>query len=73
MEIKDILMEKYDVTVVTDCTIFSIVNKNIKNIFKSFDFKTIEPEIIHISDNNMTINIVMKDFNPKIISNIYMN
>lgn len=67
LETKDNLNEKYDVEMINDCTIFSIVCKDIKNIFQKINFTTIEPEIIHISDNNMTLNIVMKDFNPDII------
>ena len=61
-EIKDILSEKYEVQMINDCTIFSIVKRNIKDILNKLNFNLIDPEIIHISDNDMTLNIVLKDF-----------
>ncbi len=71
LEIQDNLREKYDVEMKMDCTIFSFVTKNIKNIFNKFNFSDINTEIIHISDNNMTLNIVLKNFSPDIIDKIY--
>ena len=71
LEIQDYLRDKYNVMMIMDCSIFSFVTKNIKNIFNKFNFKDINSEIIHISDNNMTVNIVIKEFYPEIINNIY--
>ncbi len=71
LEIQDNLREKYDVEMKMDCTIFSFVSKNIKNIFNKFNFSDINTEIIHISDNNMTLNIVLTNFSPEIINKIY--
>jgi len=61
-EIKDNLAEKYDVEMINDCTIFSIIKRNIKDILHELNFSLMEPEIIHISDNDMTLNIVFKKF-----------
>jgi hypothetical protein len=71
MEIRDYLIEKYDVTMITNCYILSFVTKNIKNILNNFDFKEIDAEIIHISNNNMTLNIVLQKFNPNLVDKIY--
>jgi aspartokinase len=71
LEIQDNLREKYDVEMKMDCTIFSFVTKNIKNIFNKFNFSDINTEIIHISDNNMTLNIVLTNFSPELIDKIY--
>ena len=61
-EINDILKERYEVEMITNCTILSIVRRDIKDIIHKFNFKLIETEIIHISDNNMTLNLVIKNF-----------
>jgi aspartate kinase len=61
-EIKDNLSDKYEVEMINDCTIFSIVKRNIKEILSELNLNLINPEIIHISDNNMTLNIVLKTF-----------
>jgi diaminopimelate decarboxylase/aspartate kinase len=61
-EINDILKERYEVDMINDCTIFSIVRRNIKDILHKLNFNIIEPEIIHISDNDMTLNLVIKNF-----------
>ncbi len=71
LEIQDNLREKYDVEMKMDCTIFSFVTHNIKNIFNKFNFSDINTEIIHISDNNMTLNIVLTNFSSEIINKIY--
>jgi len=71
MEIRDNLLEKYDVEMKMDCTIFSFVTKDIKSIFNKFNFSDINTEIIHISDNNMTLNIVLTNFSPELIDKIY--
>ena len=62
MEIRDILQETYDVTMINNCSIFSFIRRNIKDILNRIKFDIIDPEILHISDNNMTINIVLKEF-----------
>ncbi len=61
-EINDILNERYEVEMITDCTVLSIVKRDIKNILHKFNFKLIETEIIHISDNDMTLNLVIRNF-----------
>lgn len=71
MEIKDNLSERYDVQMINNCTILSFVSQNIKNLINNFDYKCIQPEIIHISDNNLTLNIVLKDFKPEIIDKLF--
>ena len=68
LEIKEILSEKYDVIMLSECTVLSIVSRNIKNIIKNINLDKINTEIIHISDNNMTINLVINNFDNKIIS-----
>lgn len=68
LEIKDILSNTYEVEMISDCVIFSIVKRNIKDIIAKLKFDTINPEIVHISDNNMTINFVFRDFD---INKIY--
>lgn len=66
LELKEILSEKYDVTMIEGCTILSVVTKNMKRLLKHSDINKIDAEIIHISDNNMTINFVLRDFDPNI-------
>ena len=55
---------------INGCTVLSIVERNVKNILKNINFDKINAEIIHISDNNMSINIVLCKFDPKIINHI---
>jgi aspartate kinase len=70
LEVKQKLSEKYDVQVIMDCYVISIVKRNIdiQNIFNKI--KITNPAIIHISDNNMTLNIVSSNFNPIDYENI---
>lgn len=68
LEIKELLSEKYEVNMINDCTILSIVSRNIKDVLKKIDLNKISYEIIHISDNNMTINLVLNNFNENIIN-----
>jgi aspartokinase len=70
LELKQILSNSYDVEMINNCTILSIVERNVKNILKNINFDKINAEIIHISDNNMSINFVLRNFDPKIINNI---
>lgn len=67
LELKELLSEKYDVIMINGCTILSVVTRNIKKLLSQYDFNTINAEIIHISDNNMTINFVLRNFNPNIV------
>lgn len=68
MEAHDELKENYDVEMIVGCTILSIVKKNIKSIINRINFLNLpSPEMIHISDNNMTLNLVLKEFNHEII------
>lgn len=71
MEIRDELEEIYEVEMVMDCVILSIVKKNIKNILSKLRYSDIPSEMIHISDNNLTLNIVLKKFNPELIDNLF--
>lgn len=70
LEVKHILSDRYDVEMINNCTILSIVERNVKNMLKNINFNKINAEIIHISDNNMSINFVLRNFDPKIINNI---
>lgn len=65
LELEQKLSEKYDITVIHECIVFSIITRNIKNVINKIQFNNINAEIIHISDNNMTINFVLRS-----ISNI---
>jgi aspartate kinase len=69
LELKQILLERYDVEMIVNCTVLSVVTRNIRNLLSNTKFNEINAEIIHISDNNMTINFVLRDFNPNIIKN----
>ena len=73
LELEQKLSEKYDVNVVYNCIIFSIVKRNIKDIIDKLNFKEIYPEIIHMSDNNMTINFVLRDLSNNIFNDIIKN
>lgn len=70
LELQQKLSEKYDVSVITECVIFSIVKRNIKDIMTKINFNKINAEIIHISDNNMTINFVLNKFDLEMLKNI---
>lgn len=59
LELEQKLSEKYDITVIPECIVFSIITRNIKNVINKIQFNNINAEIIHISDNNMTINFVL--------------
>jgi diaminopimelate decarboxylase/aspartate kinase len=69
LELKEILSENYEVSMINDCTVLSVVTREIKELLTNSNFYNINSEIIHISDNNMTINIVLRDFNPNIVEN----
>lgn len=71
-ELKEILSEKYDVIMIDECTVLSVVTKDMKNLLANSKFHTIDAEIIHVSDNNMTINFVLRKFNPDIIQNFHL-
>ena len=70
LELQQKLSEKYDVSVISECVIFSIVKRNIKDIITKINFNKINAEIIHISDNNMTINFVLSKFDLEMLKNI---
>lgn len=72
LELKQLLSENYEVSMINECTILSVVTREIKTLLTNSDFNKINAEIIHISDNNMTINFVLRDFNPNIIDNIFV-
>ena len=72
LELKDLLSEKYDVIMIDGCTVLSVVTRKIKELLNNFKFNKINAEIIHISDNNMTINFVLSDFNINIVKNFYI-
>lgn len=73
MEIRDKLKENFSVEMISDCVILSFVKKNIKNVISQFDFSKFDSELIHISDNNTTINVVLKNYDPKILDLIYLH
>jgi len=71
LELKDSLLEKYNVEMINNCTIFSIVKHNIRTIIDKLSMdKYSTCDIIHISDNNMTVNIVFKDISINDINNL---
>jgi aspartate kinase len=70
LELQQKLSEKYEVILITDCIIFSIVTRDIKNVMNKINFNNINAEIIHISDNNMTINFVIRKLEKHILENI---
>jgi aspartate kinase len=72
MELKELLSEKYDVTMIDACTVLSVVTREMKALLTNCNFNKINAEIVHISDNNMTINFVLRDFNPNIVTNFYL-
>ena len=72
LELKEILSEKYDVTMIDSCTVLSVVTREMKALLTNSKFNKINAEIIHISDNNMTINFVLRDFNPNIVKNFFL-
>jgi aspartate kinase len=72
LELKDLLSEKYDVIMIDGCTVLSVVTRKIKELLNNSKFNKINAEIIHISDNNMTINFVLSDFNINIVKNFYI-
>jgi aspartate kinase len=55
------LSKDYETTLVQDCIILSIVSNNVKKIMSHIKFESIFSEIINISSNNLSINIVMKE------------
>lgn len=59
LELQQKLSEKYDIIFIPECIVFSIITRNIKNVINKLHFNNINAEIIHISDNNMTINFVL--------------
>lgn len=73
LELQQKLSEKYDVILISDCVIFSIVKRNIKDIMGKINFNKINAEIIHMSDNNMTINFVLREFNKDMLNDIIKN
>lgn len=68
MEIRDELEEIYEVEMISDCVILSIVKKNIKSIINKLNFLNVLTEMIHLSDNNMTINLVLRNFDSSMIN-----
>lgn len=70
MEICNELKEIYEVEIIFDCVILSVVKKDIKNILNKFNYNNILSEMIHVSDNNMTLNIVLKKFNIEIFNSL---
>lgn len=72
MEIRDELEEMYEVEMVLDCVILSIVKKDIKSLVNKINFLNIRTEMIHLSDNNMTINLVLRKFDSSMIDLLKM-
>jgi aspartate kinase len=73
LELQQKLSEKYEVILITDCIVFSIVTRNIKNIMNKINIGNINAEIIHISDNNMTINFVLQKFDKNMLNDMIKN
>lgn len=68
MEIKDELAEMYEVEMIMNCVILSIVKKNVKSLINKINFLDVQTEMIHLSDNNMTINLVLRKFDSNVIN-----
>jgi aspartate kinase len=58
-EVLEELREKYEVEVIENCSIVSIVTNKIPEIYKSIRFSDIEHHILHIAGTNNTISFVV--------------
>lgn len=71
--LRDNLKEKYDVELYESCVIISIITNDIKRILNLIDYEFLKNDllIIHVGNNNKTLNLVLKKFNIEYIDIIY--
>ena len=50
---------QYSTTIMEDRSIVSLISSNIKKYISKIDYENIKTDIIHISSNQMTINLVV--------------
>jgi len=60
-EIKKALSNKFNVSIISNCFILSYISNNIHDKLNKINLTQFNPEIIHFSDNNLSISIVLKD------------
>jgi hypothetical protein len=55
------LKSKYECEMTNGCTVISIISDNIFDKISKLKFDKLEPEIIHIGSNNLSVNLVFKN------------
>jgi aspartate kinase len=55
------LKSKYECEMTNGCTVISIISDNIFDKISKLNFDKLEPEIIHIGSNNLSVNLVFKN------------
>lgn len=71
--LRDNLKEKYTIDFYTNCIIVSVVCSDIKKIINRINCEKFKEDllIMHIGNNNKTLNLVLKKINIELIDNIY--
>jgi aspartate kinase len=55
------LEDIYDLSMYTGCTIISIISDKIYNEINKLDLNFLNPEMIHVGSNNLSVNLVFKN------------
>jgi aspartate kinase len=55
------LEDTYDLLMYTGCTIISVISDKIYNEINKLDLNVLNPEIIHVGSNNLSVNLVFKN------------
>jgi len=61
LQIKNALSTKFNTIMINNCHILSYISNNIQDKLNKIKINQFKPEIIHFSDNNLSISIVLKD------------
>lgn len=71
--LRDNLKEKYEINMYSNCVILSVISHDIKKILNLIDYEFLKDEllIIHVGNNNKTINFVLKNFKNSYIEKLY--
>ena len=71
--LRDNLREKYDVELYESCVILSVITNDIKRILNLINYEFLKNDLlmIHIGNNNKTLNLVLKKFNIEYIDILY--
>jgi aspartate kinase len=71
--LRDNLREKYDVELYESCVILSVITNDIKRILNLINYEFLKNDLlmIHVGNNNKTLNLVLKKFNIEYIDIIY--